>query len=136
MDELKRVSETDRSKYKRENPIARQRKFLATFLADNEQKFRDAMDDIYEHDKKSYAKLYIEMQKATLPKEQSNSITLNVGKDMEQLMTLGRAATNPQLLESETLDDADFEDMNRGIAEMEESKKKEEKRDTLPPIPS
>lgn len=136
MDELKRVSETDRSKYKRENPIARQRKFLTTFLADNEDKFRKAMDDIYEHDKKSFAKLYMEMQKATLPKEQASSITLNVGKDMEQLMTLGRAAANPQLLDSVPVDDADFEDMNRGIAEMEESKKKEERRDTLPPIPS
>lgn len=140
--ELQRVKDNEHSRYKRENPLARQRKFLTTYLADNEDKFIEAMDDIFAHDKKSFAKLYIEMQKATLPKEQSNSITLNVSKDMESLMLLGRAGGSGQLLDSQPVEDADFADMNRGIAEMEAGKKekdlkrKEEKASLpLPPIP-
>lgn len=115
MMETDRVSNNEHSKYKRENPVARQRKFLATYLAENEELFERAMYDVYEHDKKTFAKLYIEMQKATLPKEQSNSITLNVSKDMENLMLLGRAGAEPQLIEAEPVEETDPGDMSRGL---------------------
>lgn len=131
--DFKTVKDTEQAKYKHENPASKQRRFLNKYLADNEQKFMDAMDDIYEHDKKGFAKLYIEMQKAILPKEQAGNITIGFSKDMENLMTLGRAATDPKVLEAHPVEDAEFQDMNRGIAEMENSEKKESL--PLPPLP-
>lgn len=126
MEQLRRVSETDRAKYKRENPLQKQRRYINNFLDDNHYKFEEAMDDIFEHDKKAYAKLYIEMQKSVLPKAVDVDVKHNISKEMEDMMMLGRAGADLTLLESEPVEDAEFEDVE----------KKEEEKDVLPLPPT
>ena len=118
------------------NPGTRPRAFIQSFLEDNEQNFKDAMDNVYEHDKKAYAKLYIELQKIVMPKEQGVNVNIGISKDMEQMMMLGRAAAPQQAIDAKPVEEAEFQDMTRGIAEMEAAKKKEkEKAEKESPLP-
>lgn len=126
MEQLKRVSETERAKYKRENPLKKQRRYINNFLEDNHDKFEEAMDDIFQHDKKAFAKLYIEMQKSVLPKAVDVDVKHNISKEMEDMMMLGRAGADLTLLESQPAEEAEFEDLEN----------KEEEKDVLPPPPT
>lgn len=109
--EYKRVKDTEESKFRRENPLSKQREFVNKYLSDNQDLFEQAMFSVFEHDKKSFAKLYIEMQKSALPKEQGVSVNIGLSKDMENLIMLGRAGGDPKTLPSEPVDEPHFEDM-------------------------
>lgn len=125
MKELKTVRETEASKYRQENPLTKQRQFVNKYLYEHQDMFEQAMQDVFDHDKRAYAKLYIELHKNAMPKEQSVNVSMGVSKDMENLMNLGRAAGTPTLT-STPVDDAEFEDV----------KEKEAEKDILPPPPT
>ena len=137
MGQPKRVSQNETSKYRRENPLQKQRQYINRYLGDNKEYFEEAMADIFEHDKRTYAKLYIQLQQSVLPKAVDVGVTHNISKEMEDMMMLGRAGGDLRLLDEKPDDvqEADFEVLGKPEKE-EMSKEEKEEEDILPPPPS
>lgn len=72
-----------------------QKEFVRGWLGDNQEKFEAAMEKIYEHDPRTWAKLYIEHEKLVIPKATNVNVTHGMSRDMEELMLMGKTAGKP-----------------------------------------
>lgn len=77
-----------------------QKEFIKGWLGDNQEKFETAMEKIYEHDPRTWAKLYIEHERLIIPKATNVNVTHGMSRDMEELMLMGKTASNPVAIEA------------------------------------
>lgn len=123
------VKENKINKYRKEHTPAQQKQTVVDYLADNSDKFGEAMDDVFEHDKKGYAKLYIDMSKAVMPKESTVDVKVGISKDMEKLIELRKATSEQELIDAqpaEEIEDISFEAISAKNKVYEDEKKEEE----------
>ena len=70
-----------------------QKEFMKEWLADNQDEFTKAMNDLREKDVRLWAKLYLESMKFTVPKTSVLDIKHGISKDFEKLMMLGKSTS-------------------------------------------
>ena len=70
-----------------------QKEFMKEWLADNQEEFTKAMNDLREKDVRLWAKLYLESMKFTVPKTSVLDIKHGISKDFEKLMMLGKSTS-------------------------------------------
>lgn len=75
-----------------------QKEFIKNFLQADQDKFKAAMDDIFEHDPRVYAKLYVEMTKLVVPKSPNVNINVGINKDFKELSLMASSIVEPKKL--------------------------------------
>ena len=82
-----------------------QKEFIKNWTGDNQEAFIDVMNQIREHDPRSWAKLYIEHEKMIVPRTTDINVKHGLSKDMQELMLLGMTAGRPRQLTDNVHDD-------------------------------
>lgn len=123
-DNIKTVKEIrleKREKAKKILPVSKsaQKEFIRDFLARNQEKFEECMDQLAEYDPKTYATIYKDLTKHMIPKQSEVSVTHGLDEDFKQLMALGMTTVEDKddvnvlnIRKSPEILDADFEELN------------------------
>lgn len=95
MDDIRTVREVmaeRREKAKRIMPVKKsaQKEFIRDFLARHQDKFEEAMNQLFEYDPKTYATIYKDLTKHMIPKQSEVSVTHGLDEDFKELMALSR----------------------------------------------
>ena len=93
-DNIKTVSEIiheKREKAKKILPVSKsaQKEYIRDFLARNQEKFEECMNQLAEYDPKTYVTIYAQLTKHMIPKQSEMSVTHGLDDDFKQLMALG-----------------------------------------------
>ena len=118
-DEFKSVREFQKEKKEKAKTIlparkSAQKEYIRDFLARNQEKFEECMDQLAEYDPKTYVTIYKDLTKHMIPKQSEVSVTHGLDEDFKQLAALAQTKTDnnafditqvPQIM------DADFEEI-------------------------
>ena len=118
-DNIKTVSEImhdKREKAKKILPVSKsaQKEYIRDFLARNQEKFEECMNQLAEYDPKTYVTIYAQLTKHMIPKQSEMSVTHGLDEDFKQLAAMGRTKTDSNALDVTTMPqimDADFEEI-------------------------
>ena len=118
-DNIKTVAEIKhdkREKAKKILPVSKsaQKEYIRDFLARNQEKFEECMNQLAEYDPKTYVTIYAQLTKHMIPKQSEMSVTHGLDEDFKQLAAMGRTKTDNSALDVTTMPqimDADFEEI-------------------------
>lgn len=118
-DDIKTVREVmkeKREKAKSVLPVKKsaQKEYIRDFLARNQEKFEECMDQLAEYDPKTYVTIYKDLTKHMIPKQSEVSVTHGLDEDFKQLAALARTKTDNNALDVTQMPqimDADFEEI-------------------------
>lgn len=118
-DNIKTVAEIKhdkREKAKKILPVSKsaQKEYIRDFLARNQEKFEECMNQLAEYDPKTYVTIYAQLTKHMIPKQSEMSVTHGLDEDFKQLAAMGRTKTDNNSLDVTTMPqimDADFEEI-------------------------
>lgn len=105
-----------REKAKKILPVSKsaQKEYIRDFLARNQEKFEECMNQLAEYDPKTYVTIYAQLTKHMIPKQSEMSVTHGLDEDFKQLAAMGRTKTDNNALDVTTMPqimDADFEEI-------------------------
>lgn len=118
-DEFKSVREFQKEKKKKAKTIlparkSAQKEYIRDFLARNQEKFEECMDQLAEYDPKTYVTIYKDLTKHMIPKQSEVSVTHGLDEDFKQLAALAQTKTDNNALDVTQVPqimDADFEEI-------------------------
>lgn len=118
-DEFKSVREFQKEKKEKAKTILPARKnaqkeYIRDFLARNQEKFEECMDQLAEYDPKTYVTIYKDLTKHMIPKQSEVSVTHGLDEDFKQLAALAQTKTDNNALDVTQVPqimDADFEEI-------------------------
>lgn len=118
-DELKSVREFQKEKKEKAKTIlparkSAQKEYIRDFLARNQEKFEECMDQLAECDPKTYVTIYKDLTKHMIPKQSEVSVTHGLDEDFKQLAALAQTKTDNNALDITQVPqimDADFEEI-------------------------
>jgi hypothetical protein len=123
-DEIKSVREImqeKREKAKKILPVSKsaQKEYIRDFLARNQEKFEECMNQLAEYDPKTYVTIYAQLTKHMIPKQSEMSVTHGLDDDFKQLMALGMTTVEDEdevnvldIRKAPEIQDAEFEELN------------------------
>lgn len=123
-DEFKSVREFQKEKKEKAKTIlparkSAQKEYIRDFLARNQEKFEECMDQLAEYDPKTYVTIYKDLTKHMIPKQSEVSVTHGLDEDFKQLMALGMTTVEDKdevnvlnIRKAPEILDADFEELN------------------------
>ena len=123
-DNIKTVSEIihdKREKAKKILPVSKsaQKEYIRDFLARNQEKFEECMNQLAEYDPKTYVTIYAQLTKHMIPKQSEMSVTHGLDDDFKQLMALGMTTVEDEdevnvldIRKAPEIQDAEFEELN------------------------
>ena len=91
-----------------------QKEYIRDFLARNQEKFEECMDQLAEYDPKTYVTIYKDLTKHMIPKQSEVSVTHGLDEDFKQLAALAQTKTDNNALDVTQvpqITDADFEEL-------------------------
>ena len=91
-----------------------QKEYIRDFLARNQEKFEECMDQLAEYDPKTYVTIYKDLTKHMIPKQSEVSVTHGLDEDFKQLAALAQTKTDNNALDVTQvpqITDADFEEI-------------------------
>ena len=115
---VREIMKEKREKAKRVLPVNKiaQKKPTRDYLARNQEKFEECMDQLAEYDPKTYATIYKDLTKHMIPKQSEVSVTHGLDEDFKQLAAMGMTkVSSDKALDMENvpkIQDADFEELN------------------------
>lgn len=126
-DEFKSVREFQKEKKEKAKTIlparkSAQKEYIRDFLARNQEKFEECMDQLAEYDPKTYVTIYKDLTKHMIPKQSEVSVTHGLDEDFKQLAALAQTKIDNNALDVTQVPqimDADFEeikDLGDGIS--------------------
>ena len=118
-DEFKSVREFQKEKKEKAKTIlparkSAQKEYIRDFLARNQEKFEECMDQLAEYDPKTYVTIYKDLTKHMIPKQSEVSVTHGLDEDFKQLAALAQTKTGNNALDVTQVPqimDADFEEI-------------------------
>lgn len=118
-DEFKSVREFQKEKKEKAKTIlparkSAQKEYIRDFLARNQGKFEECMDQLAEYDPKTYVTIYKDLTKHMIPKQSEVSVTHGLDEDFKQLAALAQTKTDNNALDVTQVPqimDADFEEI-------------------------
>ena len=118
-DEFKSVREFQKEKKEKAKTIlpartSAQKEYIRDFLARNQEKFEECMDQLAEYDPKTYVTIYKDLTKHMIPKQSEVSVTHGLDEDFKQLAALAHTKTDNNALDVTQvpqITDADFEEI-------------------------
>ena len=118
-DEFKSVREFQKEKKEKAKTIlpaskSAQKEYIRDFLARNQEKFEECMDQLAEYDPKTYVTIYKDLTKHMIPKQSEVSVTHGLDEDFKQLEALAQTKTDNNALDVTQvpqITDADFEEI-------------------------
>ena len=118
-DEFKSVREFQKEKKEKAKTIlparkSAQKEYIRDFLARNQEKFEECMDQLAEYDPKTYVTIYKDLTKHMIPKQREESVTHGLDEDFKQLAALAQTKTDNNALDVTQvpqITDADFEEI-------------------------
>ena len=118
-DEFKSVREFQKEKKEKAKTIlparkSAQKESIRDFLARNQEKFEECMDQLAEYDPKTYVTIYKDLTKHMIPKQSEVSVTHGLDEDFKQLAALAQTKTDNNALDVTQvpqITDADFEEI-------------------------
>lgn len=118
-DEFKSVREFQKEKKEKAKIIlparkSAQKEYIRDFLARNQEKFEECMDQLAEYDPKTYVTIYKDLTKHMIPKQSEVSVTHGLDEDFKQLAALAQTKTDNNALDVTQVPqimDADFEEI-------------------------
>ena len=123
-DDFKSVREFQKEKKEKAKTIlparkSAQKEYIRDFLARNQEKFEECMDQLAEYDPKTYVTIYKDLTKHMIPKQTEVSVTHGIDADFKQLMALGMTTVEDEdeadvldISKAPEIQDADFEELN------------------------
>lgn len=114
---VREVMREKREKAKKILPVKKsaQKEFIRDYLARNQEKFEECMNQLAEYDPKTFATIYKDLTKHMIPKQSEVSVTHGLDEDFKELMALSKTKVDESnLLDvSRTPDilDTDFEEI-------------------------
>lgn len=123
-DNIKTVAEImhdKREKAKKILPVSKsaQKEYIRDFLARNQEKFEECMNQLAEYDPKTYVTIYKDLTKHMIPKQSEMSVTHGLDDDFKQLMALGMTTVEDEdevnvldIRKAPEIQDAEFEELN------------------------
>ena len=118
-DEFKSVREFQKEKKEKAKTIlparkSAQKEYIRDFLARNQEKFEECMDQLAVYDPKTYVTIYKDLTKHMIPKQSEVSVTHGLDEDFKQLAALAQTKTDNNALDVTQvpqITDADFEEI-------------------------
>ena len=118
-DEFKSVREFQKEKKEKAKTIlparkSAQKEYIRDFLARNQEKFEECMDQLAEYDTKTYVTIYKDLTKHMIPKQSEVSVKHGLDEDFKQLAALAQTKTDNNALDVTQvpqITDADFEEI-------------------------
>ena len=118
-DEFKSVREFQKEKKEKAKTIlpakkSAQKEYIRDFLARNQEKFEECMNQLAECDPKTYVTIYKDLTKHMIPKQSEVSVTHGLDEDFKQLAALAQTKTDNNALDVTQVPqimDADFEEI-------------------------
>lgn len=118
-DEFKSVREFQKEKKEKAKTIlparkSAQKEYIRDFLARNQEKFEECMDQLAEYAPKTYVTIYKDLTKHMIPKQSEVSVTHGLDEDFKQLAALAQTKTDNNALDVTQVPqimDADFEEI-------------------------
>lgn len=123
-DDIKSVREIvqeKREKAKKILPVSKsaQKEYIRDFLARNQEKFEECMNQLAEYDPKTYVTIYAQLTKHMIPKQSEMSVTHGLDDDFKQLMALGMTTVEDEdevnvldIKKAPEIQDAEFEELD------------------------
>lgn len=123
-DEFKSVREFQKEKKEKAKTIlparkSAQKEYIRDFLARNQEKFEECMNQLAEYDPKTYVTIYAQLTKHMIPKQSEISVTHGLDDDFKQLMALGMTTVEDEdevnvldIRKAPEIQDAEFEELN------------------------
>ena len=120
-DNIKTVAEImhdKREKAKKILPVSKsaQKEYIRDFLARNQEKFEECMNQLAEYDPKTYVTIYANLTKHMIPKQSEVSVTHGLDEDFKQLAALSvtkvKDGNELDVSRVEQIQDADYEELN------------------------
>lgn len=114
---VKEIMQEKREKVKVFMPVKKsaQKEFLRDFLARHQDKFGEAMDQLFEYDPKTYATIYKDLMKHMIPKQSEVSVTHGLDEDFKELVALSQTKVGETDLldvkQNEKIQDTDWEEL-------------------------
>lgn len=110
-----------REKAKKILPVSKsaQKEYIRDFLARNQEKFEECMNQLADYDPKTYVTIYAQLTKHMIPKQSEMSVTHGLDDDFKQLMALGMTTVEDEdeanvldIRKAPEIQDAEFEELN------------------------
>ena len=103
-DDFKSVREFQKEKKEKAKTIlparkSAQKEYIRDFLARNQEKFEECMDQLAEYDPKTYVTIYKDLTKHMIPKQSEVSVTHGLDEDFKQLAALAQTKTDNNALD-------------------------------------
>ena len=118
---VREIMQEKREKAKKVLPVSKsaQKEYIRDFLARNQEKFEECMNQLAEYDPKTYVTIYAQLTKHMIPKQSEMSVTHGLDDDFKQLMALGMTTVEDEdevnvldIRKAPEIQDAEFEELN------------------------
>ena len=117
---VREIMQEKREKAKKILPVSKsaQKEYIRDFLARNQEKFEECMNQLAEYDPKTYVTIYAQLTKHMIPKQSEMSVTHGLDDDFKQLMALGMTTVEDEdevnvldIKKAPEIQDAEFEEL-------------------------
>lgn len=118
---VREIMQEKREKAKKILPVSKsaQKEYIRDFLARNQEKFEECMNQLAKYDPKTYVTIYANLTKHMIPKQSEVSVTHGLDDDFKQLMALGMTTVEDEdevnvldIRKAPEIQDAEFEELN------------------------
>lgn len=118
---VREIMQEKREKAKKILPMSKsaQKEYIRDFLARNQEKFEECMNQLAKYDPKTYVTIYAQLTKHMIPKQSEMSVTHGLDDDFKQLMALGMTTVEDEdevnvldIRKAPEIQDAEFEELN------------------------
>lgn len=118
---VREIMQEKREKAKKILPVSKsaQKEYIRDFLARNQEKFEECMNQLAEFDPKTYVTIYAQLTKHMIPKQSEMSVTHGLDDDFKQLMALGMTTVEDEdevnvldIRKAPEIQDAEFEELD------------------------
>lgn len=118
---VREIMQEKREKAKKILPVSKsaQKEYIRDFLARNQEKFEECMNQLAEYDPKTYVTIYAQLTKHMIPKQSEMSVTHGLDDDFKQLMALGMTTVEDEdevnvldIKKAPEIQDAEFEELD------------------------
>lgn len=118
---VREIMQEKREKAKKILPVSKsaQKEYIRDFLARNQEKFEECMNQLAEYDPKTYVTIYAQLTKHMIPKQSEMSVTHGLDDDFKQLMALGMTTVEDEdevnvldIRKAPEIQDAEFEELD------------------------
>ena len=115
---VREIMQEKREKAKKILPVSKsaQKEYIRDFLARNQEKFEECMNELAQYDPKTYVTIYAQLTKHMIPKQSEMSVTHGLDEDFKQLAALSltkvKEGNELDVSRVEQIQDADYEELN------------------------